>query len=490
MIKPIKLLASALILLMSFWQEGTAGNFTVYQWPVANMEIAIPSPVVSELNLYHFSGNTAWLQPTDSLNWMVVNTNSLNSWGSLRRHWDAYGVHQNYVEFAGQKHVSPTRTFFGAVRYNMDYISGVNQSIEINPYAPDPFVPCDSTQGDFTYIGPTVNIAFSHHILKNLWWGIGLDYQIYRGLKKIYSMPEIIRRYIKLDFSLAWRVTPALTLGVSLRPYNILDIIKVVKQPDGTTPIVLRYRGEFLFTSATSTDDRNTTSEGMEVAPQIMLKFKRLTGIIGFSYLYLWQDVYDGTLVRKYDGYYQGEKYKLQTIWRFFPDRELKNSVTLRYNFYYLTDWAEEPVKRFAIYRSYQRYHDLTIGISRKSGSLHPLTIGAESAFSYYLPDKRDYLARVYREAPMSSYSVKLGGMYSPYPRWLIQAGGWFIKYNEDKVWNYFGDYSGFGASLGVALDYGKANISLTTIFGAKQNLHQNRFRNTANVLIRVRKFL
>lgn len=92
-------------------------------------------------------------------------------------------------------------------------------------------------------------------------------------------MPEIIRRKIKLDLSLAVQLTPAIMLGLSVKPYDILDIIKIVKQPDGTSPIIHRYRGEFLFTSSTSTEDRNARTRGMDIRPQLMLNFSRLKAL-------------------------------------------------------------------------------------------------------------------------------------------------------------------------------------------------------------------
>ncbi|APF19211.1 hypothetical protein Calab_3523 [Caldithrix abyssi DSM 13497] len=467
--------------------QSFAGN--IHQWRVGAIEIAIPANI-NEINLYHFSQNSAWLEASDSLNWMTISFNSQNSWGELRRWWDAYGVHQNDVRFTGQKHVSPTQAFYGSVQYNMDYLSDVNRAIEIEPYAPDPFVPCDSMQGDFSYIGPQVEATFSHRLLKNLWWGVGLNYKIYRGLKKVYSMPEIIRRKITTDLSLAYRLSGSIVIGLSLKPFDVLDIIKIARQPDGTSPIIFRYRGEFLFTSITSTDDRNARTKGLDVQPQIMFDFTRLKGVMNVGYKYVWHEVYDSPLVRRYDGYYQGQDYYFSTLWRYFLSASMKNSLSLRYRFRYLEDWAEEPVKRMAIYRSYQRFHHLTIGFSRKMGSLHPLTVAIESDYQRILPDKRDYLARIYRNEPISAFDLKIGGIYSPYPRWYIQTGMWYRVYNEPEIWHYYGDYRAKGGALGVAFYQGKTIWLLNADFGQKQGVSNHRSQNQINVQIQLRKFL
>lgn len=464
-----------------------SGN--IYRIPLNNFEIAFPWKI-NEINLYHFGGNSAWLEAADSLNWMTISINSQNSWGNLRRNWDAYGDHQNFVRFTGLKHVSATQTFYGVMQYNMDYLDRVNKAIEIEPYAADPFVPCDSVEGDFSYIGPKVNVAFSHQIFKKVWWGCGLDYQIYRGLKDVYSMPEIIRRKIKLDLSLAVQLTPAIMLGLSVKPYDILDIIKIVKQPDGTSPIIHRYRGEFLFTSSTSTEDRNARTRGMDIRPQLMLNFSRLKSIIYGGYEYQWFEVYDSPLVRKYDGYYYGKRYYFSTIWRYFFTNEFKSSITCKYHFSYLDDWAEEPVFKLMIYRSYQRFHDLALGLSKQFGSLHPLILALETNYQYLLPDKQDYLAKVFRKAAISNWSVKIGSAYSPYPRWFVYSAVWYNKYEEPAIWNYFGDYKGPGASLGISLSQNNLMWVVTSKFGIRKSVNESKSRRYLNIQLQLRKFL
>jgi len=53
-----------------------AHGINIYRWPLGDLKIAFPAQK-NELNLYHYSGNSAWLQASDSLNWMTVAFNRM-----------------------------------------------------------------------------------------------------------------------------------------------------------------------------------------------------------------------------------------------------------------------------------------------------------------------------------------------------------------------------------------------------------------------------
>ena len=451
-----------------------------------NMEIAIPN-WNNRVNLYQAAGNTAWLQMNDPRNWMLISGGTMNTWGELRRYWDAYGLHTNLLTFAGQKHVSETQTFYGSITYNIDRRTGVNRAIELEPYALDPFVLCDSTQGDFDYNGPTVVVGFSHRILPQLWWGVGLNYAIYRGLKKNYSMPEIIRRNIQADFSLAYRLNQTVTLGVSFRPYDLRDLTKIVQQPDGTEPVVYRYRGEFEFTSVTSKDDRTAIYNGAEIIPQLMLHFKNIRGIVFGGYYYRWHEVYDNVHLRKYDGYYQGMHYYLNTFWRWDFGQRLQNILSIRYRFRYIQDWAEEPLRKFAIYRSFHHIHDLTLGFSRRFRSF---TIALEGNYRYYLPDKKDYLAHVYREAAIKSGRMNIGGIYRINPKLNVEAGMIWRRYSEPAIWHYFGNYDGLAGTLGASYKFNNNLLQVYTKVGKWKSSQSDKGRTIADFAIQLKQYL
>ncbi len=453
-----------------------------------NMEIAIPNADY-RLNLYRSFGNSAWLLQNDARNWMIISTGTHSAWGTLRRFWDPYGRYVNAVNFSGQKHVSPNQIFYGAIQYNMDYYSKVNKSIELEPYADDPFVLCDSTEGDFVYSGPTVRVVFSNRAFKKFWWGVGLNYKIYRGLKKIYSLPEIIRRNIQLDVSLAYKMNRNIVLGFSFKPYDFRDLTNIVKQPDGTNPVIYRYRGEFEFTSVTSKSDRTAIYNGMEIEPQIMLDYYKLKGVFAVGYYYRWNEVYDGDNLHLYDGFYQGQHYYLKTAWRYYLDSRLRSSITFRYHFRYLQDWAEEPVKKYAIYRSFQRKHQITVGVSKKF-SVAPLTLAAEGQYHYWLPNKKDYLAHVYRETAITDLRLSAGGIWQVNGMLNFQAGLLLNRFREPAIWHYFGDYDGLGGTCGFSYKFKMDVLQLYMEISRQKSTNTAKKKTRLNMMIQFKQAL
>lgn len=142
------------------------------------------------------------------------------------------------------------------------------------------------------------------------------------------------------------------------------------------------------------------------------------------------------------------------------------------------------------IYRSYQRFHDLALGLSKQFGSLHPLILALETNYQYLLPDKQDYLAKVFRKAAISNWSVKIGSAYSPYPRWFVYSAVWYNKYEEPAIWNYFGDYKGPGASLGISLSQNNLMWVVTSKFGIRKSVNESKSRRYLNIQLQLRKFL
>ncbi len=271
---------------------------------MGGIRISVPDVDV-RFNLFQFAGNTAWIKENDSLNWGRYSLNSRNQWGSLHRNWDAEGVHQKFFYFSGQKHISESQVFFGSVQYNHDWLNRVNMAIEPRPYDSDPFVLADSVSGDFVYYGPKITVAFSQRLSSKLLLGVSLDYAISEGLKKQFTRPEIIGRYINTSFDLAYKPDSSWVFGLSFRPFDVQDITKLVTQPNGIKPVVRRYRGEFEYSKYVSTGDRTAQYKGWEISPQMSVKKHWLEGAFSAAYRYLWQEVYDGTSQRTYDGNYQ-----------------------------------------------------------------------------------------------------------------------------------------------------------------------------------------
>ncbi len=456
--------------------------------PVWHFQNAFISIVNQDINLYRSFGNTAWLNNNDSTNWMIISSNSNSKWGNLKRFWDPYGKYYNNITFAGQKHLSQKQTFFGAITYHMDYLSQLNQAIEIEPYALDPFVISDSTAGDFSFAGPTVKINFCQQFLKNLWFGIGLDYTIYRGLKKVYSMPEIIRRNITLNANIAYQFNPHFVFGFSYRPYDYRDITKIVKQPDGSDPLILRYRGEHLFIPVITTTQRFSIYTGYELSPQFLINFDRIQGGISLGYYYRWTEIYDNPTRRLFDGFYQAKHYFVHTLWNFNLYNNFLKQINFAYKFRYISDWAQEPIKRLAIYRSFNRRHQVEVGTVFKPASSSML-FKPILKVQYWLPERNDYLAKSFRKGAIINWKTILLMEKELTSFMFLYGSVAFNKYAEHDIWNYFQKYNGWTTNFGFSYHYGQYIFQFYMASGEIHSLVNSTKQQGFNLGFQIRQF-
>ncbi|MGD9898712.1 MAG: DUF6850 family outer membrane beta-barrel protein [Calditrichaceae bacterium] len=403
----------------------------------------------NQINLFQAAGNSAWLINNDSLNWMKYTTFTNNDWGDLKRYWDARENHLHYLSFSGFKHIGDNQAFFGEIKYNYDYREDVNRAIEKNPYTGDPFVLADSTSGDFEYLGPEVTVIFSHKLSSGWYWGTSFNYNINRGLKDIYTETEIISRQITASVDLVHSFSENIVLGISVLPYHYQDITKLVTQSDGQYPQTFRYRGEFEFRKSTGTQDRTAIYKGYEIRPQLAIKGEKFEGVFYAEYNYQWHELYDNPTKRLYDGYYQAQKYSVNMAFRKHLGRLNQTSLAFSYEFEYTEDWAKEAAADLLFYRSFNRQHRSVLGVSHRFSDI-PLEGAVEIHYQSSAPDKKDYLAHLYRQGDIANLEIHTGIEYRVGNSWKLQAGYIYKGYNEDKIWNYYGDFSGSKYTGGV----------------------------------------
>ncbi len=436
---------------------------------MGEMKIAIPD-IDNQVNLYQWAGNSAWLKINDSLNWMRYSANSLNDWGQLKRKWDAEKTRNNFFSFSGQKHITDSQVFYGEIRYNWDYRFGVDQTIEKTPYAPDPFVLADSNSGDLSYLGPQALVIFNHQLSSRFYWGASFYYNINRGLKNTFTRPEIINRQIEGSLDMAYRLNDRLTLGMSFRPSYIQDITKLVKQPDGSEPITYRYRGEFEFRQKTGNNERHADYEGYDFSGQFSYQSRTWETVILGGYQYRWHEIYDSPTRRLYDGYYQGEGYFGRAALRYHRGLRKQTTIALDYQFNYLEDWAKEPIAGLLFNQAYYRNHQAALGFSHRF-QIAPLETALELHYDLSNPYEADYLAHLKRKGYIRNFEMHAGGEYRISNRFSLRAGYIYKRYDEQKVWNYFGDNEGSGVTFGAGYYFKKIELDLYGRYGQMSSL-------------------
>ncbi len=469
--------------------QSTAGGNRL----LAMGELAISVPDIdNQINLLQVAGNSAWLIENDSLNWIKYTTFSNNDWGKLKRYWDARENHLHYLSFSGYKRIGGNQAFFGEIRYNYDYREDVNRAIEKNPYAGDPFVLADSTTGDFEYLGPEVNVAFSQKLSSGWYLGTSLHYYINRGLKDIYTETEIISREITASIDLVRSFSNDVVFGLSIMPYHYQDITKLVTQSDGQYPQTFRYRGEFEFRKSTGTQDRSAIYKGYEIRPQLAINGEKFEGVFYAGYNYQWHELYDNPTKRLYDGYYQAQKYSVNMVFRKHLGRLNQTSLAFSYEFVYTEDWAKEATADLLFYRSFNRLHRSVFGVSHRFSDI-PLEGAVEIHYQSSAPDKRDYLAHRYRQGDIANLEIHTGIEYRVGMSWKVQAGYIYKDYKEDKIWDYYGDCSGSKYTAGLGWIFKNYELDAygrySDLKGNVSGVNSNNRRQSMDMIVQLKQY-
>jgi len=444
----------------------------------------------SQLTLYQVVNNSAQLKDNDSTNWMIYRSESLNNWGKLKRTWDAYKNSFHFISFSGQKHLGDNKIFYGDIRYNWDYRNKVDFAIEKNPYGYDPFVFTDYTTGSILYRGPQVFVAFNHLVSKDFYWGVSLNYNINKGLKEISSEAEIISRSIETSLDLIYNISKNYKIGLSFSPYQIQDITKLVTQKDGLEPTVRRYRGEFEYRERVGTKDRTSDYDGYELKPQFAYNTDNLDHVTYFSYYYQWHKLYDGTLTRHYDGYFQAEHYGIHSITRAKISDNYNTNIFIKLKYQQYDDWAKEPKHNLLFSQDKDKIYEISFGGSSTLPGFASILSAIEFQYNYINLHQIDYLANIDRNAPVKNWIIKFGIEHEAKSNLHIRYGFNLEKYMEDKVWNYFQDYSGYNFTCGIGWQFYDYELDFAGNYRLKESIDEKYIRTGLNILIQLKQYI
>ena len=418
---------------------------------MGNMQISLPD-VFNQFNIWQVTANPAGLLASDSLNWMFYSANHLRRGYEVRRWWDAKELASTNLIFSGQKRLGRNQMFYGYFRYGWENHFDLRRSIDQHPYDLDPFVLADSTEGNFNFYGPEIYAVYNYHFTNGFSIGTAIRYNIRQGLKTIFTRPEIIHRRFDVDLAVSYALNNNFTIGFTFSYFDRQDLTKLVTQPDKREPITYRYRGEFEYKSITGKGDRIADYDGYIMTPSVQWQTTRWEGIIFAGYFYRWHELYDNPTLPVYDGYYQEQRYFTRLANRYYLNAARQTLFAVDGYFGYIENWAKEPHAGYMIYRAFYHRYGLTLGFSHQFDDI-PLTVAAEGEFKRDLPDRRDYLAHVYRVGTLDDTELRFGGEYTVAHIYHIRAGFYYHWYEEDPVWKYFGNMSGPGATAGFGYD-------------------------------------
>jgi hypothetical protein len=434
-------------------------------------------PMVINLNLYQFAGNFAAVPLADSLHWLGFEMNSYNDWGELHRLWDAKGNHLHSTGFSGQKTSDRGQVFIGRVDYNWDMREDQQYAIEKYPYAGDPFVLSDKYVGDILFHGPSICAGISQRVGSQWLFGGALNYQIDHGYKEQFTQPEFITRDAGGQFDVLFLHDEKHQWGVSVAASEEQDITTLQEQSDGFDPITRRYRGEFLYREYVSDYTRTAVLRRYKLRPQYALVTEQvqLTAFAGYGLNQL--ELYDGTTVRRYDGYYQQKVYEIQTAVRYRLPGDGDAFLFGEYGYLKSDGWAKESNTGFLIGEYGTSRHEVKLGWLGTPGR-NMLTWKITTSLMAEILRQDDYLAGVYRQAPIAEGNLAVDLRWRLNPAIELDAGIQYGRYYEDKVWNYFGDYSQIVARSGFSWNWADMAIRLKATAGQASGAENGKKRH------------
>ena len=197
----------------------------------------------SQIDPFILGGNPAWLVNSQLNTRLEIDPQYRNSRGDYHRFYESGDINNIDVNFMGIKSLGSSGTFRGLAAYNYEMQKDRNRILTLAPYSGDAFFFTDTTSGDYRYSGPTFEFMHSLEILDNLFFGASVNYQIFDGLKKVYTFAETLYRNVSGNIGIAYRLSNSISLGFN---YQLADTQERITANDvnNTDVQTFLYRGD------------------------------------------------------------------------------------------------------------------------------------------------------------------------------------------------------------------------------------------------------
>jgi hypothetical protein len=254
----------ALLLLIS--SLSLAQGFRVRS--LGGMTLAVSDPEFS-LNLYDLGNNPAWLLKDELLSRLVVVPTASQEWGDLHRTYDPARTVMYGAGFDIVKSLDEKGTFRGYTYYEIEKRRDVYRSLKRSPYAGEGFFVVDTTTGNFTYSGPTVEFMYSYELLPDFFFGASARYRLLDGLKNVYSQTKSLYRDLQANVGLAYQPSADLVVGLTYSPSDNQESMEA-KSEELYEVELFNYRGEtFASRQRGSSIDHKVRNKGNEFGVQL-----------------------------------------------------------------------------------------------------------------------------------------------------------------------------------------------------------------------------
>ncbi len=200
------------------------------------------------INLMNVSGNPAWLVVDEKYSKLELSSSTETADYGYKRKYSPLGTN-SYDQYATM--VNPlgiSGTFRGTVNYNYELRKSYNQALEMDPYSGKGFFLTDLAAGNFAYRGPSFELMHSLELVKDLYLGASVSYQVLDGKKENYSYALTTFRNVNINFGLAYKIQNNITLGFTSEINNTQENIEV-DEINNLSIEIRNYYGEKYFIS-------------------------------------------------------------------------------------------------------------------------------------------------------------------------------------------------------------------------------------------------
>ncbi len=390
----------------------------------------------SQLDPFDFGGNPAWISVSQKNQRLEISPSVVSDWGTYHRYFDPDGHSFYTASFSGIKPLGESGTFKGTAIYSYFVRRGNNRALVYNPYSGSSYLFTDTTAGNFRYKGPTFEFLHGLKIYKNLYFGASVEYQIYDGLKDVYTYAQTLYRNVAGKIGFAYEVNENFVLGFY---YRLFDSQERIESSDVNllTVRTFLYRGEkYRIELRSSSQDFKIKSNGKSFNFQIFVKpFPRLTvGLRSRYFVYSSRFLFPmNSLIDDEDGYssFGISNTLLNARWTYSPKLTLGFSAGYDWN----NSWSKNSKRDLTTWKWVLK--DAHAGIGFSYFPTLKLMIAAEAEAHFVAADSNKYIDHISNSISSFNNVVRVGIEYFINKNSIVRMGYRFNRLAHDFVYGF-----------------------------------------------------
>ncbi len=399
------------------------------------------------LNPYDFARNPAWLREDEKTDWLKVLPSGGGEWGGLRRRFDAASTLQYGAGFDGVKNLYDKGTFRGSASYGVETRRDVYRSLNRSPYAGEAFFVTDTTTGDFTYNGPTVQFQYSYGLFSSFTLGASVRYQLLNGLKDIYSRTKSLYRDLQASVGATFEAGDGWVFGLAVEPWDNQESMEAQSEESFEVEL-FTFRGDTYSTRHRSTTiDHKVRKKGIDYAGEVYFRPSPglEIGAVGRYGASKTQVLVPKGLEKEVE---EGLARPSQWDARLQARLDASSTVTLgaMVRYHHARTWSQHSALGLLLWDWTQNELGAGAGVSFRP--LPALLTGVEYEFARTEYDSLKYIDDLYQSGRPFRHLVRFGLEYEIAAGAAIRLGGQYQFAAKDLVTGAT-DLAGFGISAG-----------------------------------------